>query len=163
MGVLRLILAIAVVIAHTEPIFGFRLVGSDVAVQAFYIISGFYMAMILTEKYARKESYKLFITNRFLRLYPIYWIVLLGTVLMSIVQTSGNGKLDMYFQYYDFMNLGSILFLIFTNILIFFQDIVMFLGLDTITQGIYSLQPILEKQVLCYINSCLYRKGGRLV
>ena len=137
MGVLRLILAIAVVIAHTEAIFGFRLVGSVAAVQAFYIISGFYMAMILTEKYTEKRLYKLFITNRFLRLYPIYWTVLLGTILVNIVKTSGNGKFDMYFQYYDFMNFGSFLFLIFTNIFMFFQDIVMFLGLDTTTGNLF--------------------------
>ena len=139
MGVLRLILAIAVVITHTEAIFGFRLVGGDVAVQAFYIISGFYMAMILTEKYTGKKSYKLFITNRFMRLFPIYWIVLLGTILASIVKLkiSGNGTLNMYFQYSDFMNFGSFLFLIFTNIFMFFQDIVMFLGLDTTTGNLF--------------------------
>ena len=50
MGIIRLILAIAVVIVHTEePIFGFEFVRGLVAVQAFYIISGFYMAMILNE------------------------------------------------------------------------------------------------------------------
>lgn len=66
MGILRLLLAISVIIAHTESVFGVRLVGGVIAVQAFYIISGFYMAMILTEKYIGKNSYKLFITNRLL-------------------------------------------------------------------------------------------------
>jgi len=50
MGFIRIILAIAVVIVHTEPIFGFELVRGRVAVQSFFIISGFYMAMILNEK-----------------------------------------------------------------------------------------------------------------
>ena len=40
------------------------------------MISGFYMAMILTEKYCGPGSYRLFLTNRFLRIYPIYWITL---------------------------------------------------------------------------------------
>ena len=47
MGLLRLILAISVVIWHSSPIFGISLVGGQAAVQAFYIISGFYMALIL--------------------------------------------------------------------------------------------------------------------
>jgi len=138
-GVLRLLLAISVVINHTEAIFGFRLVDAAIAVQAFYIISGFYMAMILNEKYYGKGSYKLFITNRFLRLYPIYWTVLLGTILacVVIVKTSGVGTLNLYSQHYDSMNLSSFLFLIFTNIFMFFQDIVMFLGLDTTTGALF--------------------------
>ncbi|MDH6355821.1 peptidoglycan/LPS O-acetylase OafA/YrhL [Dysgonomonas sp. PH5-45] len=84
MGIIRLLLAISVVINHSTAIFGCRLVGGAVAVQAFYIISGFYMAMILTEKYVGKGSYKLFISNRFLRLYPIYWAILLVVILYSV-------------------------------------------------------------------------------
>jgi len=119
--------------------FWFSVVESTIAVQAFYIISGFYMALILTEKYTGKNSYKLFITNRFLRLYPIYWTVLLGTILACIVavKINGKGQLGMYFQYYDVMNFSSFLFLVFTNIFMFFQDIVMFLGLDTTTGNLF--------------------------
>ncbi len=72
MGILRILLAISVVLAHSSSIFGFSLVGGQIAVQAFYIISGFYMALILNEKYiGANNSYKLFISNRFLRLYQI--------------------------------------------------------------------------------------------
>jgi len=61
MGLLRLILAISVVLAHTSYIFGFGLVGGQAAVQAFYIISGFYMALVLNEKYiGENRSYYLF-------------------------------------------------------------------------------------------------------
>ena len=36
------------------------------------------MSLILTEKYIKKNgSYKLFITNRFLRIYPLYWVILI--------------------------------------------------------------------------------------
>lgn len=72
MGIIRLLLAISVLISHTSTIFGFGFVGGQAAVQAFFIISGFYMAFILNEKYiGENNSYKLFITNRLLRLYPI--------------------------------------------------------------------------------------------
>lgn len=47
-----------------------------VAVQLFFVISGFYMSMILTEKYLGK-SILLFYSNRLLRLFPAYMAVIL--------------------------------------------------------------------------------------
>ena len=86
MGMIRFLLALSVVAAHGAVIWKFNLVGGQIAVQAFYIISGFYMSLIINEKYIGKNnSYKLFITNRFLRLYPIYWTVFLGTILTWII------------------------------------------------------------------------------
>lgn len=86
MGIIRTLLALAVVVYHSYYFFGEKMTGGTVAVQAFFIISGFYMAMILNEKYTqRKGSWKLFITNRFLRLYPLYWIVLLLAIATSAV------------------------------------------------------------------------------
>lgn len=140
MGLIRVLLAISVVIAHSSKVFGFGLVGGQIAVQAFYIISGFYMTLILKEKYIGKnDSYKLFISNRLLRLYPIYWTVFLLTILLSLViflYSSGNslGRLQPYYDNIHSMNFGSIFFLILSNIIMFFQDIVMFLGID-ITSG----------------------------
>jgi peptidoglycan/LPS O-acetylase OafA/YrhL len=156
MGFLRFILAISVVLAHSSSIYGFGLVGGKTAVQAFYIISGFYMTLILNEKYiGTNNSYKLFITNRFLRLYPIYWIILLLTVLFSIgvfmyskdIYFSG---FSMYVNYFDQMSLSSFLFLIFINLFIFFQDIVMFLGLNTTTGHLFLTANFLETNPLLY-------------
>src|SRR5947209_17753171 len=73
MGILRMLLAISVLLLHTQDTQLFSLAG-DMAVPAFFIISGFYMALILNEKYIGKHSYKVFITNRLLRLYPMYYI-----------------------------------------------------------------------------------------
>lgn len=140
MGILRFILALAVVIAHSGPIFGFKFVGGLAAVQAFYIISGFYMTLILNEKYIGiNGSYKLFISNRFLRLFPIYWTVLFLTLALSVaisVYTNGAdlGQFSVYAQYFHTMSFGSFVFLLFTNLFLFLQDIVMFLGLD-VTSG----------------------------
>lgn len=111
MGVLRFLLAVSVVLAHSTDIFGFSLVNSVVAVQAFYIISGFYMTLILNEKYIGKSnSYRLFITNRFLRLYPIYWVVLLLTTLGSLtvyIITKGGDALvlESYMNYFSNLDL----------------------------------------------------------
>lgn len=133
MGVIRFILAVSVVIAHTNPIFGITMVGGQIAVEAFYIISGFYMSLILTEKYIGKNgTFSLFISNRLLRLVPLYWAILLLTILFCIVNSQvlgGSGfTLDLYKKY--FVNAGSMLFLVLTQIIIIGQDIVMFLGLN---------------------------------
>lgn len=143
MGIVRFILAISVVIAHSSPIFGCSLVGGQIAVQAFYIISGFYMALILNEKYVGiNDSFKLFITNRLLRLYPIYWAVLvltiLGSALTMIFSNGSNlGKFWIYAEHFTTMGYESIIFLVFTNIFLFLQDVVMFLGLDTSTGQLF--------------------------
>ncbi|HEX8459954.1 MAG TPA: acyltransferase [Segetibacter sp.] len=139
MGTLRFLLAISVVLSHSSSIFGFSFIGGQIAVQAFYIISGFYMTLILNEKYVGvNSSYKLFISNRFLRLYPIYWTVLSLTILYSVsvfIFSHGKhmGNFDVYAAHFSTMSFQSLAFLVFTNIFLFLQDVVMFLGLDTTT------------------------------
>jgi len=135
MGVLRLLLALSVVVSHSSTLFGLQLVDSVLAVQAFYIISGFYMALVLNEKYiGSNQSYGLFISNRLLRLFPIYWIVLLLSVLFSlllVLTTNGvQGQLSAYIAHFELLSIPTFLFLLFTNIFLFFQDIVMFMGVD---------------------------------
>ena len=78
MGLLRLLLATAVIAEHSKPIFGLTLTGGHLAVRLFFIISGFYMALILSTKYtaAQPNRYWLFISNRFSRIYPSYFVVL---------------------------------------------------------------------------------------
>jgi peptidoglycan/LPS O-acetylase OafA/YrhL len=143
MGILRILLALSVVLAHSSSIFGFSFVGGQIAVQAFYIISGFYMSLILNEKYIGvNNSYKLFISNRFLRLYPIYWVVLFLTILYSIaisIYSKGNHleNFSVYYDNFENMNFGSFIFLLFTNLFLFLQDVVMFLGLDTTTGHLF--------------------------
>lgn len=75
MGTLRLLLAFAVVIAHTKPIHGFIGIGGTAAVKAFFVISGFYMHLVLDTKYAGRPA--LFYLNRALRLYPVYALLLM--------------------------------------------------------------------------------------
>ncbi len=86
MGLLRFLFAFSVLIQHSNPLSGYTLVGREPAIRGFFIISGFYMALILNEKYTHKaNSYLLFLSNRFLRIYPIYWIVLLLTITASFI------------------------------------------------------------------------------
>lgn len=82
MGLFRLVLAFCVVLAHglNLPIPAAR---ADVAVQTFYIVSGFYMALVLTEKY---RDFSTYFFNRLLRIYPAYFLVALATVGHSVLR-----------------------------------------------------------------------------
>ncbi len=78
MGALRLLLALTVLNWHYQ-IAPFNFLFSYSAVYIFFIISGFYIAMVITEKYDtdRRGTFA-FYENRLLRLLPVYYIVLFG-------------------------------------------------------------------------------------
>jgi peptidoglycan/LPS O-acetylase OafA/YrhL len=129
MGMLRLLLAISVVIAHTDSLFGMKLIGGELAVKIFFIISGFYMSLVLDGKYSGRNNYWLFIKNRCLRLFPMYWFVLLLTFMLSIVSyyiLGDWGKLSQYAIYFEVMDFSTVLFLMLSNILLLGQDVVLF-------------------------------------
>jgi peptidoglycan/LPS O-acetylase OafA/YrhL len=74
MGILRLFLALCVVAGHSgSSIFGISGIPAYYTVNAFFVISGFYMAMVLNEKYKTTKVSK-FYASRALRLYPIYYV-----------------------------------------------------------------------------------------
>jgi peptidoglycan/LPS O-acetylase OafA/YrhL len=126
MGVLRLLLALAVVVTHLGGVaFGYRPIAGPDAVQAFYAISGFYMALVLDTKYGTSlKAVRLFWQNRYLRLAPSYWIVLLGMVAYTLWKKR-QGELVTTLPG---MNAGSIAYVVFANLAIFGQDITNFIG-----------------------------------
>lgn len=151
MGFFRLLLAISVVLSHFGPVFGFDFVKGKIAVQAFFIISGFYMTMILNEKYINSNnSYKLFITNRLFRLFPVYWFVLFVFCIISvlygfIINWETSPKIDSFIEVMP--NLSSFFYLIFSNIFILGQDILLFLSIDNSNGSFfYSSNPELLTQ-----------------
>lgn len=89
MGALRFLLALSVAYGHGGSFLGFPLVPGDTAVQTFFVVSGFYMALVLNEKYlAGPSSYSLFISNRFARLFPTYLAVLAATAIAGVAAAS---------------------------------------------------------------------------
>lgn len=78
MGILRFLLAMSVAIGHGSATAGRFVVPGDTAVQVFFAISGFYMALVLNEKY--KTGIVIFYANRAMRLLPLYWVVLVVSV-----------------------------------------------------------------------------------
>ena len=81
MGTLRTLLAISVFLVHSQP--HDLLVGGQIAVQLFYMFSGFLISFILIENKSYL-SVKNFYFNRFLRLYPIYFITALVTIIFYL-------------------------------------------------------------------------------
>lgn len=75
MGYIRFLLAVCVIFAHAGPLpFLGYMAGGAVAVQCFFIMSGFYMALVLNEKYDQSGR---FYWNRFSKIFSGYWIALL--------------------------------------------------------------------------------------
>ena len=135
MGVLRLFLALSVVNHHGGNLLGFPLLMADLSVQAFYMISGFYMALVLHEKYRPgKATYFDFISNRFLRIFPSYFLVLLLTILLLLAfgWYSGRnfGPFTMWSQNWMQSDWSTKFFLVFSHLGLVGQDAYLFLGLD---------------------------------
>lgn len=82
MGALRVFLALAVLVHHTGFDAG-PLVPADLAVQLFFVISGYYMGLVLTIRYTPANGpwwWRDFYLSRFLRLYPTFVVVSLGAI-----------------------------------------------------------------------------------
>jgi peptidoglycan/LPS O-acetylase OafA/YrhL len=130
MGIIRVILALSVVALHCGPILGFNIVGGTIAVQLFYIISGFYMCMILTEKYYNKSNF-LFYSNRAMKIYPVYLVILVFTIILSIVIALVYNN-DIFIRNFKsiliFSRLDLLILAILTNLFILGQDILFILG-----------------------------------
>jgi len=81
MGLLRFALALAVVASHVGGVFGITFIQPGLAVILFFILSGYYMTLILNTKYLGfVGSYKMFYTNRILRLWPTYLVCLMVAI-----------------------------------------------------------------------------------
>jgi peptidoglycan/LPS O-acetylase OafA/YrhL len=144
MGVLRLFLALSVVDYHGRNLLGFPLLMPDLSVQAFYMISGFYMALVLHEKYQPgKATYFDFISNRFLRIFPSYFLVLLLTIalLLTCVWYYGRsiGPYILWSQNWAQLDWSAKFFLVLSHLGLFGQDAYPFLGLNA--QGGLRFDP----------------------
>lgn len=133
MGLFRVLLAISVVMSHfinrNAPFYqGF---GGTNSVEIFFLISGFYIALILDKTY---KSKRLFYVNRILRLYPIYFIVCLLTLALSLFR---RGFAENLFDYSPFVLMIST----FSNLTLIGTDWLMFF--DTSNGGIHFTSSVL--------------------
>jgi len=128
MGLFRLTLALCVVLGHGLDL-PIPAATPDIAVQTFYIVSGFYMALVLTERY---HSLPIFFTNRLLRLYPAYLVVAAATVAHALVRwglgrESNSPGLLSYETHFAPLDVLSKSYLVLTNLLLWGQDVAMYL------------------------------------
>lgn len=142
MGVLRFVLASLVAFAHCGiPLWGYYPVSAVVPVQLFFIISGFYMSLVIDRKYPGIRNYSLFISNRFLRLFPVYWVVLLAVVIITGISGllwGDWGRLTIFREYAGRFSLDLGL-LTASNVTLLGQELALFGGLNTANSSIYFL------------------------
>lgn len=150
MGLVRFLLAAAVVINHTGPLYGLVMTDAYMAIKVFFIISGFYMALILTEKYSGPGQTRLFYSNRFLRLFPLYWVVLFLSLCVSLVFKFGLHTallLGPWQTWLDKLSPATAAVLATANLTIFGQDILFFShvteagGLTLSADALYRATP----------------------
>lgn len=89
MGFLRTYLALCVVASHASATCADRMLNGMEAVQLFYVISGFYMQLILAGKYS---SMRQFYESRALRIFVPYFFVLLFVVAGSVLSGMLSGQ-----------------------------------------------------------------------
>lgn len=122
MGIIRLFLALAVVGAHTG--FSFP-VGGREAVLLFFMISGFYMAMILNEKYVGPGSTWRFYKSRYLKLWiPFVFVIIFFLAVAYITNT------PTLLNYIDSFPLWLSVATCFSNLFIFGQDLIYLFSFD---------------------------------
>lgn len=82
MGIVRFLLALDIILTHC----GIKnVIGANWAVEVFYLISGFYMTLVLNEKYGNSSNNTRFIKNRIIKLIPTYWLVAILSLFVSII------------------------------------------------------------------------------
>lgn len=87
MGLIRLWLALLVYFEHLGGFGLSHLLTGIIAVKSFFIISGFLIQLVLLRKYHDATRFWQFdfLKSRFIRIYPLYWIVLLGSLIFLVV------------------------------------------------------------------------------
>ena len=117
MGILRLFLAASVVLWHAYNE-GYSInwlpFNSVACVILFFVISGFYMTLVLNEKYSSQQLV-LFWQNRFLRLWPSF---IFATFLMAIFVYP-----DLILKTYNETSILSFLTIIFSNFTMFAYEL----------------------------------------
>ena len=130
MGLLRLFFALSVLLGHIS----ISLLPSPIyAVLGFYIISGFYMSLILNEKYTSTTTNITFYKKRFLRLLPTYWLLAIVHLVIALLFYYRQESNILFFDFNHFPPEKSIttqLFIIISNIIIWGQDLALFLGVS---------------------------------
>jgi peptidoglycan/LPS O-acetylase OafA/YrhL len=135
-GIIRVLLAAAVVFGHAPIWAGYdpqvsivRPLPAYFAVQAFFVISGFYMEL-LRKKYAPAPIW-IFYSNRYSRLIFSYWIVLAVTVLLIALMPGVSFPPATFLASFKSDSASEWALLIFSNLMMLGQDLLAILFFHT--------------------------------
>jgi peptidoglycan/LPS O-acetylase OafA/YrhL len=126
MGILRTLLAIIVMLSHFKG--EAYAIGEKNAVRLFFIISGFLIFYLLCYKKSYSTNSNFFI-SRFVRIYPIYLIIFLITLIPMLI-INYNFKNLIFFDMYKSIQLDGLIYLIFANASLFLHDLSYFLTIS---------------------------------
>ena len=139
MGLFRLLLASTIMLGHFVRFYPKHLpylMLGWASVPAFYIASGFLITLVLRERY--HERFWLFYTNRALRIFPLYWVTLLlflavnwlvaGGYLPGPHEHTGTNAIYWWRQHDSELGPLAMIMMIFSNVAIFGQDWMLFIG-----------------------------------
>jgi peptidoglycan/LPS O-acetylase OafA/YrhL len=134
LGTFRFLLALSVALGHFGTVSGYYMMNGRMAVQCFYMVSGFLISLVLTHKYdpSTPEGRWLFYTNRALRIFVPYWsfclIILIAYAVIFLVFGTRFGVMAAFSQHWSEMTLPTRIYLLLSNILIVTQEWSMWLA-----------------------------------
>ena len=132
MGYLRVFLALAVFYTHVDaPIQALKFTGGSTAVEAFFVVSGYFIAQVLEKK--KYSSTKKFYLSRILRIFPTFLIASVIALSHILVITKFGASRGQNFSPVSFL----------PNLLIIFQDLCYFLD-----SGIHIIPGLQQTLVL---------------
>lgn len=133
MGLFRLLLALAVVVDHSDTFLKSHTLPGAFAVETFFVISRFYMALILDRKYRFSGGTAAFYQQRYLRLYPMYAVAVLTTLAVCGVYTlllnRPMGRLVAWMEHGSQLDPLSLFFLLASQATLIGIDVVVNCGL----------------------------------
>jgi peptidoglycan/LPS O-acetylase OafA/YrhL len=146
MGLLRFWLAAAVALWHLG--FGPGLIQPwlypSLAVSAFYVISGFYMQLLVSERKAGKGWIGGFYASRLLRLFPLYFIFLAASLACVAWSPVFHFEAEAGQRVLATGSVTTVVYYVLSNLLIFGQEIARFGIFDPASGGIYLVSNPLD-------------------
>jgi peptidoglycan/LPS O-acetylase OafA/YrhL len=142
LGLIRFFLALSVVIYHAGGLWGFKFIHGNLAVRCFFVISGFYMALILGHKYAldRGGVFK-FYKNRILRLVPAYWaflaIHLIASFAIEGYRLSAHYPNQTFWNWMAHAPLVDSAFIALSQLFMVGHDLAFFMGIEPASGALY--------------------------